>query len=167
MFESNLEHLRFLKENILVCPQDHIIHTYEEQYSIFHSILSSSAILPPDLKFIVIDNISHHLRYKLTHFNSISDITWLLDGFYEDQLMPLLLFCRRFNIGLILIHEVTYDPKISQLRPFFYKLYDRIKTIDIVLSYSHNMAEKQINISNTEFSTDFTYNIEQRGISIK
>jgi hypothetical protein len=77
--------------------------------------------------------------------------------------MPLMLFCRRLNISLLLIHEVTYDPKSSKLRPFFYKLYDRIKTIDIILSNSYYSPEKELIISLAEFKKKFTYTLEERG----
>lgn len=166
LFESYPEKLAYLKEHIFITPQNHIIHTYKDQNDIFQNIFSPSSSLPPELRFIVIDNISHNLRYKLTHYNKISDVTTLLDAFYEDQFMPLMLFSRRSNIALILIHEVTYDPKISRLRPFFYKLYDRIGTIDIILSNNYSTTEKKITISTPEFSKNLTYSLKQSGITI-
>ncbi len=166
IFKDYPEKLRYLKENILITPQSHIIHTYKAQGDIVRNIISPTTILPSDLRFIVIDNISHHLRYRITHFTNISDVTAFLDSFYENQLLPLMLFCRRSNIGLILIHEVTFDPKSSKLRSFFYKLYDRIKTIDIILSNKYNMHEKEITITTTEFTKNFSYTLEQSGISI-
>jgi RecA/RadA recombinase len=166
LFEKQSDTLDYLRENIFVIPKDQVVHTYQEQCTLLQNIVSPSSILPPDLRFIVIDNISHHLRYRITHYNKISDVSQLLDKFYEDQLMQLMLFCRRANIDLILIHEVTYDPKTSQLRPFFYKLYDRIKTVDLILSNRFNRTEKQLTISVPEFTKKFTYTLEQRGIVI-
>ncbi|MFX0134606.1 MAG: ATPase domain-containing protein, partial [Candidatus Hodarchaeota archaeon] len=130
IFGDSPERIAYLRENIFIMPKDHTFYTYEAQSLLIQNLLMPSAILPPNLRCIVIDNISHHLRYKLAQYNNPKDISSLLNRFYDTQLMPLILFCKRNNIVLILIHEVTYSPKLERIRPFFYKLYDRIKTID-------------------------------------
>ncbi|MFX1501154.1 MAG: AAA family ATPase [Promethearchaeota archaeon] len=166
MFAESKEKLEYIENNIYVIPQQVIVHTYEEQTTIFQKF-GSNADLPPDLKYVVIDNISHHLRYKLTHYNTFKDISSLLDCFYETQLMPLILFCKRHEIVLILIHEVTYSPKLQRVRPFLYKLYDRINTIDITLSNIVNDEKKSMQILVNEIEWNFKYTLEHRGFVFK
>jgi len=67
LFEEQEEKLEYLQSNIFIIPQKNPIHTYEQQSSIIQNIIKSPVNIPPSAKYIVIDNISHHLRYKLTH----------------------------------------------------------------------------------------------------
>jgi len=90
-----------------------------------------------------------------------------MDEFYSTQIWPLILFCKRNNIILILIHEVTFVPGIAMTRPFFYKLYDRIKTIDIVLSNMINSTKKTLSLLVAKNEWKFTYNLDQTGIVIQ
>ena len=166
IFQEQRKKLEYIQNNIYVIPQERPVHTYEQQSSIIQQIIGPTANIPPSLKYIVIDNISHHLRYKLTQYNSPKDISSLQDMFYETQLMPFILFCKRNDIVLILIHEVTYSPKLERTRPFFYKLYDRIKTIDIVLGNIYNAEKKNLQILADNIKWTFQYALEQRGIVV-
>lgn len=164
IFEDTSKRLEYIKNNTYLLPQKGLIHTYEEQISRIRKIIDLTSNNPPSLKYIVIDNISHHLRYKLTQFNNPKDILPILDDFYETQLMPLILFCKRNEISLILIHEVTYIPTLQKIRPFFYKLYDRIKTIDIVLSKFNNNKKMILDLFFNELKWTFQFSLEQKGI---
>ena len=166
VFQEQNKKLEYVQNNIYVIPQERPVHTYEQQSSIIQQIIGPTAIIPPSLKFIVIDNISHHLRYKLTQYHSPKDITSLLDTFYETQLMPVILFCKRNDIILILIHEVTFSPKYQCNRPFFYKLYDRIRTIDIVLSKVNNSEKKNLHIFLDTLKWNFQFILKQKGITL-
>jgi RecA/RadA recombinase len=165
IFQENKEKLEYAQNSIYTTPQKSLIHTYEQQSLIFHQIVGNPAALPPFVKYIVIDNISNHLRYKLTQY-SPKDISLLLNSFYEEQLMPLILFCKRYKIALFLIHEVTYSPKLDRLKPFFYKLYDRIKTIDIKLSKVYNCEQKNLHIRFDNLEWKFQYKLEETGLTI-
>lgn len=166
IFQEEREKIEYVQNNIYVIPHKNPVHTYEQQSSIIQKIRGPLAIVPPSLKYIVIDNISHHLRYKLTQYNNPKDISSLLNTFYETQLMPLILFCKRNDIVLMLIHEVTYSPKLERIRPFFYKLYDRISTIDIILSHIYNSEKKNIQISFNKTKWHFQYMLKHDGIII-
>ncbi len=165
VFQEKGKKLKYIQNNIYVIPQERPVHTYVQQSSIIQQIIRPTAIIPPSLKYIVIDNISHHLRYMLTKFHSPKDISSLLDSFYEMQLMPLILFCKRNEIVLILIHEVTFSPKDQGNRPFFYKLYDRIKTIDMVLYNIYNNEKKNLHILFNNMNWNFQFTIERDGIA--
>lgn len=165
VFQEKGKKLKYIQNNIYVIPPKKPVHTYVQQSSIIQQIIRPTAIIPPSLKYIVIDNISHHLRYMLTKFHSPKDISSLLDSFYEMQLMPLILFCKRNEIVLILIHEVTFSPKDQGNRPFFYKLYDRIKTIDMVLSNIYNSEKKNLLVFFDKLKWNFQYLLEQSGIT--
>ena len=165
IFADYPEKRDYINENIFIIPQYNPIPTYLEQASILQQIISPSTFLPPSLKFIVFDNISHHLRFEITQYANLNCLI-LLDSFYETQLLPLILFCKRNDIVLILIHEVTYSPSQERVRPFFYKLYDRIETIDVVLSNVCNSEKKNMFISFNRSQWNFQFLIVNNGISI-
>lgn len=164
---SQKKRLEYVQENILVIPRLHPIRTYVQQSSLIQQLLTPDFDLPPSLKYIVLDNISHHLRYELTKYNNAKDISSLLNTFYETQLMPLMLFCTQHKITLILIHEVTYSPKHQCNRPFFYKLYDRIDMINFVLHNILNQNRKNLQITYDEIEWNFQYSIGPHGVAIK
>jgi len=166
IFQPHSKKLEYIQNNIYVIPQRKPIHTYEQQVLIIEKIINPSAIAPPSLKYIVIDNISHHLRYKLTQYSNPKDISSLLNMFYETQLMPLILFCKRNEVVLILIHEVTYSPKLERVKPFFYKLYERINTIDIFLSHIYNSEKRNLQISFKSLKWNFQFTLKHKGITI-
>jgi hypothetical protein len=165
IFQENKKKLEYIQNSIYTTPQKSLIHTYEQQALIINQIIGPAA-LPPFVKYLVIDNISHHLRYKLTQYSSPKDISSLLNIFYETQLMPLILFCKIYEITLVLIHEMTYSPKLDKLKPFFYKLYDRIRTVDIILSNLYNSEGKNLKILFDNLERNFQYRLENRGITI-
>ncbi|MFX1501408.1 MAG: hypothetical protein ACFFDH_10650 [Promethearchaeota archaeon] len=166
MFEGDPRKIEYLKNHIFITPKDHVIHTYEEQCTILLNLLSEGSILPLGFKFLVIDNISHQLRHKIAQSEHISHTSKILDQFYELLLMPLILFCKRNRIVLIILHEMTFDPKISQTRPFFYKLYDRIRVIDIRLEHIVNESKKNIGISLNNTNWNFLFDLIPSGIAI-
>ncbi|MFX0002956.1 MAG: AAA family ATPase [Candidatus Hodarchaeota archaeon] len=166
IFQDQKSKLEYIQNNIFVIPHNSPINTYEQQISLFQKIIHPEFNVPPLLKYIVIDNISHHLRYKLIQYNNPKDLSSLLDGFYEVVLMPLILFCKHYDIVLILIHEVTFSPKDECNRPFFYKLYDRIKTIDIELSNNYNDDKKSLLLSYEESVWNFQYILGNGGMLI-
>ena len=166
IFQDQKSKLEYIQNNIFVIPHNRPIHTYEQQISLFQRIIHPEFSIPPSLKYIVIDNISHHLRYKLNQYNDSKDISSLLNGFYEMILMPLILFCRQHDIILILIHEITYSPKDECNRPFFYKLYDRIKTIDIELSKEYNNEKKSLYLFYENSTWNFQYTLGNGGMLI-
>ncbi|MFX0005448.1 MAG: hypothetical protein ACFFAV_01845 [Candidatus Hermodarchaeota archaeon] len=164
IFENNPQKLEYVVNNIYIIPQKGPICTYEEQSSIIEKILNSNFILPPYLKYLVIDNISHHLRYKITHFNTPQHVSYILDSFYDTILMPFIIFCKRNGIILFIIHEVTYNPTLQKLRPFFYKLYDRIQTIDIELRKVINTEKKDLLIQFNDMKWNFQFILKHNGI---
>ncbi len=166
IFEDKPPKLEYIINSVFTLPQKGPIHTYEEQSSIIKKIFNQNLTKPPNLKYIVIDNISHHLRYKLTHFNTPKQTLSLLDSFYETILMPLIIFCKRNKIVLVLVHEVTYSPKLEKIRPFFYKLYDRIRTIDIVLTKANYNEKKDLLMSFDDSEWNFQYCLKQKGITL-
>jgi len=166
IFEKKPVELEYIKNNVYIIPSKKPCVSYLEQNSVLKSIWCKDSIFSPDLRFIVIDNISHYLRFIIGQNRDISEISRLMDEFYDFQIWPLILFCKRNNVILILIHEVTFVPSIAKTRPFFYKLYDRIKTIDLVLSNVINCTKKTLSILAADHEWKFTYNLDQTGIAI-
>ena len=119
--------------------------------------------LPPDVKFIIIDNISHHLRFELSTHSEIVDITYIIDSFYDEILSPLLLYCIRKKIYLILLHEVSFDMKAEQQRPFLHILYSRLDVLHIHLLKLFNSQKKKMKIISGESRWEFFYMIKNTG----
>jgi archaellum biogenesis ATPase FlaH len=166
MFEDCPEKLKYILQQIFVIPGIRLIHSYEEQSLILRKIFYPGTILPPSLKFIVIDNISHQLRHQLSKLTNPKEVASLLDIFYDTQLLPLILFCRRNKVILVLLHEETYSPTLDKNRPFFYKLYDRIGTIDFVLKKSYDKKTRRVAISMNNSEYHFLYSLENHGIQV-
>ncbi len=161
---KNVEKLNFVKEHTLISPEDGPCKNYEDQCFLFKEILSPNFYVP-DLKFIVLDNISHHLRYELSKYNDIKNIVSLKNNFFQSYLFPLMMMCERREIILILIHEATYVPILYKNKPFNYKLYDKIDDLLHIL-----MKEDEINsgnyfmqISNTRLTYNLNYLIKNEG----
>lgn len=157
LFEKVPAELDYIKNNIYILPGKKPCSSYLEQKRVLKSIWGEDAIVSPELKFIIIDNISSHLRYELLRTQSIESTVSLIDSFFDQQLQPLIMFCQREDIVLVLIHEATYDPKSDRQAPFCHKLYDRIDTLDIVLEKEFSTQQKimHIDLGNASFSTKY------------
>jgi archaellum biogenesis ATPase FlaH len=134
MLKLKPELLDYLLKNIFIIPSRNIFHTFDEQNKILRDLYLKE--LPPDVKFIVIDNISHHLRYRLAELKDFSSRSKIVNQFFDEILFPLIMFCKRNNIHLILIHEVSQDPHTGITRSFYHKLFSRIQGISINLTRS-------------------------------
>ena len=135
-FKSSPGKLTSLLKKIFLYPVTSPFLSYEDQ-SVFLRTLGST-MLPFNTKFLVIDNISHHLRLAASYCSNIKQKTMLLDEFFSSQLLPLIMRCLREEINLILIHEVSFDPGLGRNQPFFNKLYSRINSLNVYsVSYTH------------------------------
>lgn len=146
IFQNDKDKLLHLKKNVYVIPSNVACANFTKQQLTIAKIIDKNAILPPYLKFIVIDNISHHLRFELSRAESIKEKSALINGFFDSLLFPLIRKCRREKIYLILIHEITYVPKLKKECPFLYKVYSRLKTINIELRKDLKSRRKKMNI---------------------
>ena len=133
MFQATSQDLIYLKLHFFIIPKSSVCRSLQEQNKIIKKMLSTPLSLPPDVKFIVIDNISHHLRYERSLNKDFQNASELLDSFYEEVMMPIMLFCLREDIYLFLIHEISYNPDINRSQPFFWKLYERLNMVNITL----------------------------------
>jgi len=166
MFKTNSEKLRYLNNSILISPSNKACSSFSEQSDLLKKISRRNYIFPPNLKFIVIDNISHHLRYEISKSNDAKAVMSKLNDFFDSELMPLIMTCQRENINLLLIHESSFNPNLNQNMPFFYKLYNRIKTIDINLTKGFTSDVKIMNIRSKDQARSLNYCLDDKGIII-
>ena len=166
MFKNYPEKVSYLQKNIFITPRNFTLSTYFDQSQLFEKIISGDTAIPPNLRFIVIDNISHHLRYEISKYKDIKLITSLIDDFYDSQLLPLIMFCQREAIYLVLLHEISYDPKAEKNQSFLFKLYDRLDTIKIELEYTLNRRDKKARIFSQDHCQEFEYILHDRGLVI-
>jgi RecA/RadA recombinase len=165
LFKTSPGKIKYLLQNIFVFPRNKPFSNYREQSTFFNEL--GNILLPSNVKFIVIDNISHHLRFAVSLHAVIKRKIILLDEFFSSQLFPLIMRCLRENIVLILIHEVSYDPALGKTRPFFNKLYSRIQTVSITLSknFQSNIKEMAIDSGDKSNGRRLNYEIRDSGIS--
>jgi hypothetical protein len=163
LFKTSPAKVHYLLNNIFVYPVKSPFSNYREQSKFFNDI--GTLLLPANLKFIVIDNISHHLRFAASLHMDIRKKSILLDQFFASQLFPLIMRCLREKIALILIHEVSFDPNLGRTQPFFNKLYSRIQAVTITLSkgFNSNLNKMQI-VSGDKLVKTFKYEIKDNGI---
>jgi RecA/RadA recombinase len=167
LFQDYHEKLDYIKNNIFITPPERVCASFDEQKGVLERIYKENSIIPPNLKFIVIDNISNHLRYEISKFNEIEKITSILDQFFNAHLFPLIMFCQREGIKLILIHEISYNPNLDQNKVFFHKLYERINSLDIILRKNFFTKENTIEISYKEYFWSFNYSLHNNGFNWK
>lgn len=145
MFQNN--NVEYLKQNIFIAPNTGPFTSYRQQLDMLGRVSKKGFLLPPDIKFLVIDNISHHLRLRISQVPDIEQRSQLINFFYDDILNPLIFRCQREHINLLLLHEVSFDVNLQRTRPFFSKLYDRIRGVDISLSKSFVSHRRTMDIS--------------------
>jgi len=164
LFKSYPDKVNYVLKNIFVAPGIKPFSNYQEQSAYFRRL--KTIIFPNNVKIIVIDNISHFLRYIIATNSDFKKRGAILDEFFSAQLFPLIMRCFREKIILILIHEVSFDPASGKTKPFFSKLYDRIDSININLSKTMGSGLKQMEICSRRKGTSakFVYEIEESGI---
>jgi len=163
MFQKKNNMLNYLLNNIFVIP-DTVILTYSEQFNLL--IHFEEKELPLDIKVIVIDNISHHLRYEISQKNDIGKISIIKNRFYDELLFPLIMYCQREKIALLMIHEVSADIESGTIKPFFTGLYDRINGIHISLLKQTFNEDLIMKFSYNKMCRYIKYKISNEGLVI-
>jgi hypothetical protein len=165
LYANKSQQLKYLQKNILVFPGDGHFPTYESQYQLLNTF--AERIFPPNLRVIVIDNISHHLRYWLMQQEDISVRRRIVDDFYTNTLLPLIMRCQREEIYLVLIHEVSYNVKERETKPFFSQLYDRLEMLQITLTKSLETHLKTLTVAygmDSKVHTQQVYELTRNGL---
>ena len=162
LLKSCPDKIDYALKNVFIAPGLKPFSTYQEQSAFFRKL--KTTIFPNNVKFIVIDNISHHLRYIIASNSDYKERGTILDEFFSVQLFPLIMRCLREKIVLILIHEVSFDPTSGKTKPFYSKLYDRIDSLKLNLSKTLRSGLKQMEVSSKGTSTKFIYEIGDSGI---
>jgi len=167
-FKSSPGKFDALLKKIFLYPVMSPFLSYKDQSAFF--ITLGSVILPYSTKYLVIDNISHHLRFAASCCSNFRERTTLLDEFFGSQLFPLIMRCLREGIVLILIHEVSFDPKLGKNQPFFNKLYSRINSVNVCLSKPFNFKSKtkrmELVSKDNKITSELKYEILEGGISL-
>ncbi|MHA2287514.1 MAG: hypothetical protein ACXABG_01880 [Promethearchaeota archaeon] len=165
LFKTSPGKIDYLLKNIFVYPRLKAFSNYRQQSTFFNNL--GAFLLPSNVKFMVIDNISHHLRFAVSLNSDMKRRVLLLDDFFNSQLFPLIMRCLRDNIALIIIHEVSYDPTLGKTLPFFNKLYSRIQAVNISLSkgFRSDISEMEIDCGDKLIRRKLYYEILNDGIS--
>lgn len=164
IYQDNPELASNLLKNIFIIPKQKPFSNITSQSRFLRNF--KNLILPPFVKYIVIDNISHHLRFAQANITLFQKKMKLMNDFFNNQLYPLIMFSLHNNYQIFLIHEVSFDPKLGQLRAYNSQLFDRIKSVKIQLSKSIGTQLKSMKISAANFYQLFTYEITDQGLLI-
>jgi len=164
MYKDQKEKCDYLLNNVYITPSK-VISLYSEQNNLLGKIANNKFLFPPDLRFIVIDNISHHLRFEISKVDDIRKRTSILDGFYDNILCPLILRCQRESITLILLHEVSFNIKLQKTLPFFYSLYKRIRGVNIFLSKLSISKERIMKIEVGNVIKSLIFKLNDKGFN--
>lgn len=119
LFQEDLNALDHIFKNTFVAPKNKTFNSYHDQLEFLKKFSENTFVLPPSLKYVVIDNISHHLRYELFQAPDVRAKCFMYNRFFDELLLPLIMYCRQNNIYLILIHEVSYNPETNKNVLFF------------------------------------------------
>ncbi len=161
MYINERENIAYLLKNIFLVPGKKPFSNITTQSAFLKNF--ETLVLPPNLKFIVIDNISHHLRYAQANISVFQEKMKLMNEFFNHQLFPLIMFCLREKIILFLIHEVSFDPQSGQLKSYNNKLFERVRCVEINLLKSVGSQLKSMVVSIHNIKKQYTYEISEKG----
>jgi len=164
MYQNHPKVVSNLLRRIYVIPKEKTFSDISTQSKFFRNF--KNLALPPRIKYLVIDNISHHLRFAQANISDFKAKLKFMDEFFTQELFPLIMFILRENYYLFLIHEVSFDPKLGQLRAYNNQLFERIKGIEICLSNLVRSKLKMMSISIDGVHKQFTYEISDQGLVI-
>ena len=129
LLPEDLSRKKYVLHNTFILPSDHAISSFEELNEVLGNL--STQLYPPSTRYVVIDNISHHLRLYLSLMQDFSQRSKAVNSFFDEILFPLIMRCKRELITIIMIHEVSQDPNSGKIRPFYDNLFSRIKSMSI------------------------------------
>lgn len=155
----------YVMRNTFLVPATHVVMSFEELRAILINLNYQD--FPPETRFIVIDNISHHLRYALSQCGEVGVRSKIVNSFFDEILFPLIMRCFREGIHLILIHEVSQDIETGKTRSFYSKLFNRIDSLAITFSGMTRMGTQRVSIE-TAIKCIFEgkYDITSNGITL-
>ncbi|MEJ2295765.1 MAG: hypothetical protein P8Y23_13500 [Candidatus Lokiarchaeota archaeon] len=164
MYQNKPGVVSSLLKRIYIIPKEKTFSNVSSQSNFFKNF--KNLVLPPEVKYIVIDNISHLHRFARANIPELKEKMKFMNQFFNQELFPLLMLCLRKNYYLFLIHEVSCNPKSGKLRAYNNQLFKRVKGIEIYLSKSIYSNLKSMKISIQGISKQFTYEISDRGLII-
>ncbi|MCK4859221.1 MAG: AAA family ATPase, partial [Candidatus Omnitrophica bacterium] len=83
LLKSNPDKVNYVLKNVFIAPGIKPFSDYQEQSAYFRQL--KTTIFPNNVKFIVIDNISHHLRFAVSSQSGFKERRVLLDEFFSVQ----------------------------------------------------------------------------------
>ena len=164
IYQNQLGVASTLLKRIFVIPKEKPFSNITSQSNFFKNF--KNLVLPPHIKYIVIDNISHHLRFAQANISDLRKRMKFMNEFFNQELFPLIMLCLRENYYLFLIHEVSFDPHSGQLNAYNTQLFERLKAVEIYLSKALGTNLKSMKISIEGISTQYTYEISDQGLMI-
>ncbi len=156
------ERLNHLQSHFLILPNTGIIKDFKEQEYLLRKVSHAYLEKIPGLSYLIIDTISHHLRYHLSLEKEMNARARIVNDFFEQHLFPLLMKCSLNKVSLFLIHEVS-SGREKGTKMFYDTLFSRIKGITIELYSDFFNHHKYMKIKMNGRITNFEYKINSEG----
>ncbi|MEJ2252363.1 MAG: AAA family ATPase [Candidatus Lokiarchaeota archaeon] len=163
LFSCTSEETQMLGQ-IILTPGLSLVQNLDQQEQIIAEVIKRSKIHPFRIQFIVIDNISHHLRTQILRTAEIEKVSRCLDHFFASQLLPLVTLSHLSQTQILLIHESTYNPKTDHVQPFSYKLFSRIDSVWINLKHNRFKDTKVCSLESNDINEDYNYILDKHGL---
>jgi len=164
MYQMHPNIVSMLLKNIFVIPKDSPFSNMASQSKFLRDF--KNLLFPPGIKYIVIDNISHHHRLAQANFLNFQKKMKFMNEFFNHQLYPLIMLSLREHYHLFFIHEVSFDPQTGKLKAYNNQLFERVKGIEIFLSKKIGSQLKSMKIFATGINDQCTYEISDQGLII-
>jgi len=132
MYDGFPDKKEALKKRVLVTPKNSSCSDLGELKNSIQNVIGLASFMP--FEYIVVDNISHHLRFEISKNDDVGEKVLMYNKFFNEIMLPLIMACQMNKIKLILIHEVSFDPGLKKNVSYFHKLFDRIRSIQIFLT---------------------------------
>ncbi|TXT58838.1 MAG: putative DNA repair and recombination protein RadB [Promethearchaeota archaeon] len=165
LFKDQPNAFDYMQNHTLILPKG-TCKDYYQMSILLNKLSGQEMVLPPNIAVIVIDNISHHLRFEIGKVEDVQLTVSLLDDFFDSVMMPLFFFCGSQKIKLVLIHEVSYNPKQNKTIMFNHNLFGNIKAFNIELVQETNIKQKVINYHFYDRTASFRYELTSKGLHI-
>lgn len=144
--------------NFLLIPA-RALGSLEEQDRLLKRIADRDLLLPPNVRFLVIDNISRHLRTEMSKTRDVAKACSTQNAFFNETIFPLTMFLMKEGITLILVHEVSYNPKLNRETMFFHGLYDNVRASMIHLKQDLFTKDRTLELIVGDSKGIFQYDI--------
>ncbi|MHA1729785.1 MAG: hypothetical protein ACTSWY_13805 [Promethearchaeota archaeon] len=143
-------------------PQD-----MEEQQENIESLNNNKFMTSGKIKVnsVTLDSASFFFRGSLYKDNWVQ-YSDKFHAYYENHILPLLMFQKKTDCYLILVHQVSDNPKTGETKPFMFNIFKEISSVWVELQKEIDKSYYYLNTFNQTIHQKCTYNLSDSGIEV-